>query len=101
MISRALRGPGTGEGWEFEPTIRIAYEVNKKFMPSLEYYGATGPVFDPLPRREQAHIFYPGCDIQISEQVVWNLGIGWAATSTGNRLTYKMRIGVLFGHKKD
>ena len=98
-LGRALRGPGRGEGWDFEPGARIAYALTKHFEPSLEYYGATGPLFDPLPRREQAHIFFPGGDIQISEQIVWNIGIGVAATSAGNRFVYKTRLGILFGHK--
>ena len=94
-VGRALRGLGPKD-WDFEPGVRVAYAASKFFEPSLEYYGATGPVFGPLPRSEQAHLFYPGCDLHFSENVVWNLGIGVAATPAGNQLTYKMRIGWLF-----
>ncbi|HUS06584.1 MAG TPA: hypothetical protein VMZ52_09825 [Bryobacteraceae bacterium] len=97
VLARALHGPGTDSGWEFEPAIRAAYQLTRRFEPSLEYYGATGPVFGPLPRGEQVHLFFPGADIQINENVVWNVGVGWAATPAGNQLTYKMRLGVLFG----
>ncbi len=99
-VTRALRGPGTGEGWEFEPGARVAYKLNKRFEPSLEYYGATGPVFDPLAAREQGHQFYPGGDIQITENLVWNFGLGIAATPAGNQLVAKIRIGWLFGKKR-
>jgi hypothetical protein len=100
VLARALRGPGKKEGWEFEPAVRVAYETTKKLDLSLEYYGATGPITDPLPRGEQVHQFYPGWDYQITDKIVWNFGIGVAATDAGNRLVYKSRIGILFGKKK-
>jgi hypothetical protein len=97
VVGRALRGPGTSDGWDFEPAVRVGYVLHKRFEPSLEYYGSTGRVFSPNPRDEQVHQFFPGADIQISENVVWNVGIGVAATPAGNKLVYKMRIGWLFG----
>jgi hypothetical protein len=45
-------------------------------------------------------MFFPGADIHLSENIVWNVGVGWAATDAGNQLTYKTRLGVLFGHKR-
>lgn len=98
-FARALRGPGKSDGWEWEPAVRFAYKANKKLDVSMEYYGATGPIHDPFPLREQGHVFYPGCDIELSERVVWNMGIGMAATQAGNQLVFKMRLGVLFGKK--
>lgn len=100
VVGRALRGPGVKEGWEFEPGVRVAYELNKKLDLSLEYYGSTGPVFNPLPGGEQVHQFFPGGDLQLTENIVWNFGVGVGATPTGNRLVYKSRIGILFGKKR-
>ncbi len=99
VLARALRGPGTGDGWEFEPGVRLGYKVNNKLDLSMEYYGATGPITDPFRLRDQSHVFFPGCDINLSENVVWNLGVGMAATDAGNQLTMKMRIGWMFGRK--
>ncbi|HZS06789.1 MAG TPA: hypothetical protein VFD58_18280 [Blastocatellia bacterium] len=100
VVARALRGPGTKEGWEFEPGVRFGWEATKKLDLSLEYYGATGPLGDPLPSDEQVHQFYPGWDLKLSENIVWNFGIGVGVTPAGNRLVYKSRIGILFGKKK-
>jgi hypothetical protein len=97
VLSRALRGPGKKDGWEFEPAARIAYDAKRKFVPTFEYYGATGPITGFFPVDEQAHILYPGFDLNLKENVVWNVGVGWAATPAGNHLTFKMRIGVEFG----
>ena len=66
---------------------------------SLEYYGTLGPLGDLLPGHEQIHQFYPGADIRLSDNAVWNVGVGIAATETGNQLVYRTRIGILFGGK--
>src|SRR4029453_2746650 len=100
VIGRALRGPGTKEGWDFEPGVRFGYELNRRLDLSLEYYGATGPLTNPLPGREQVHQFFPGCDLKFGDKIVWNFGIGVGATPAGNRLVYKTRLGILFGRER-
>jgi hypothetical protein len=100
VVGRALRGPGTNEGWDFEPGVRFAYEMNKKLDLSLEYYGSTGAIGDFLPSNEQVHQLFPGGDLKLSEKVVWNFGIGVGMTDAGNRLVYKTRVGILFGKGK-
>jgi hypothetical protein len=44
VFARALHGPGVRDGWGFEPAARFAYEMNKRFTPSVEYYASTGPL---------------------------------------------------------
>ncbi|MFY9555154.1 MAG: hypothetical protein WAV20_00565 [Blastocatellia bacterium] len=97
VVGRALRGPGAGEGWDFEPGVRFGYEISKRFDLSLEYYGSTGPLGEFLPSNEQVHQFFPGWDLKLSENIVWNFGIGVGVTDAGNRLVYKSRVGILFG----
>jgi hypothetical protein len=96
VIGRGLRGPGAAEGWDFEPGVRLGYTLNPRVDLSREYYGATGVVTDPLPASQQVHQFFPGADINLSENVVWNLGVGFGATDAGNTLVYKMRLGWMF-----
>jgi len=96
VFGRALRGPGTDEGWDFEPGVRVGYELTRRLDLSLEYYGSTGPVTNVLPRNEQVHQFFPGGDLKFGENIIWNFGIGIAATPAGNQLVYKSRIGILF-----
>lgn len=96
VIGRALRGRGVGDGWDFEPGVRIGYNTSQRLTLSLEYYAATGPVDDPLPAREQVHLFFPGGDLRFGTNVVLNLGVGFGATTAGNRLVSKMRLGVMW-----
>src|SRR5262249_41452879 len=100
VLGRALRGTGTSEGWDFEPGVRFAYETTRKLDLSLEYYGATGPIINPLPKNEQVHQFFPGGDYKLNDNVVFNFGIGVGVTDAGNRLVYKSRVGILFGKGK-
>jgi hypothetical protein len=97
VFERALHGPGTSHGWNFEPAIRVGYEASKRFTPSLEYYSSAGPFPGFLPLEEQIHLFFPGADLRFGERVVWSLGVGIGATSAGNRIVYKSRLEVQFG----
>lgn len=99
VVGRALRGPGVDEGWDFEPGVRLGYELNRRLNVSLEYYGAVGPLGDLLPTDEQVHQLYPGGDLKFGDNIIVNFGIGFGVTEAGNRLVYKMRIGYLFGKK--
>lgn len=95
-VGRALRGPGASDGWDFEPGARVGFAVSPRAELSLEYYGSTGVVTDPLPGDQQVHQFFPGADIKFGPNVIWNLGVGFGATNVGNTLVYKMRFGWMF-----
>ena len=100
VIGRALKGPGTKDGWDFEPSMRIGYAVNKRLDASLEYYGSVGALTGFHRTDDQVHLLFPGWDFKFSDKVIWNFGIGFAATPAGNQLVYKMRLGVLFGKER-
>lgn len=93
VVGRALRGPDAAEGWDFEPGVHLGYKITDRFEPSLEYYGSTGLVHDPLPSDSQVHQIYPGFDYRFNENVILNVGVGFGATNAGNTLVYKMRFG--------
>jgi len=96
VLGRSLKGPGASEGWDFEPGGRFAVTVNPRVDLSVEYYGSLGPVNDFLPRAEQVHLFFGGGDVQLSESLVMNVGVGLATTSVGEQTVLKMRVGWLF-----
>ena len=49
VFERALRGPGTAHGWNFEPAMLVRWK-REKFSPSLEYYGEVDSI-NRRPRR--------------------------------------------------
>jgi len=99
VMAHALRGPGTSEGWEFEPSGRVGWRLSSVITPSLEYYGSLGPVDNVLPIYRQAHLLFPGADWRPREGVTWSFGIGVGLTD--ERLVFKSRIEFEFGRKRD
>src|ERR1700733_6129455 len=53
VFERALHGPGMRNGWDFEPSGRLAWQAWRNLTPSIEYYGYMGPVGNFLPRDQQ------------------------------------------------
>jgi hypothetical protein len=96
-VTRALRGPGTDEGWGFEPSARIGFSAIRRLDVSLEYYGGLGPFGNFPAVREQVQQIYPGGDWEIAENLSLNFGVGVALTPAGNDLVAKIRLGYLFG----
>ena len=93
---KALKGPGSNGGWDFEPGVRVGLPQMGKWQWSVEYYGATGELTDPLPAKQQVHQFFPGFDYDFNEDVVLNVGVGIGATNAGNPFVVKMRLGWIF-----
>jgi hypothetical protein len=60
VLGRSLKGPGSGEGWDFEPGARFGVAVSKVVDLSLEYYGALGAVGDFLPAANRSISSLPG-----------------------------------------
>ncbi len=99
VFERAVHGPGIRDGWNFEPAFRIAYAAHKHITPSIEYYSSAGALPSFLPLKQQVHLFFPGADFKLSDNLVWSLGLGLAATPAGSRLIYKSRIEIEFGRR--
>lgn len=97
VVGRSLRGPDAAEGWDFEPGVRVGHRTAPKLELSIEYYGSTGLVHDPLPSAQQVHQFFPGFDYRFTPDVILNMGVGFGATNAGNTRVYKMRFGWMFG----
>jgi hypothetical protein len=93
VFGHAFGRSAVGEGFDFEPGVRLGYSVTPKVDLSMEYYASTGEITDPLPSDQQVHQFFPGADIQVTPNIVWNVGVGFGATDAGNTLVYKMRLG--------
>ncbi len=97
VVTRALRGPDTRQGFDFEPGAKLAYFVAKKRAGlGFEYYGSTGPITGFRPIGKQAHILFPSADIYFTEKTMLNLGVGFGLTGAGERLIWKSRLGYRF-----
>jgi len=95
VVGRSLKGPGTTDGWDFEPGARVGLRLSRVVDLSAEYYGALGPVKNLDPADQQVHQFFGGADLWFRENVVLNFGVGFGATEAGNRTVLKTRLGWL------
>jgi hypothetical protein len=101
VFERALHGPGTSDGWAFEPAGRVGWQAYKKFTPSVEYYSSWGPVANFPAFNQQVHQIVPGGDLKIGERLTWSFGAGCGLSDTGSRLVIKSRFEWAFGRKVD
>ncbi len=90
VFERALHGPGTHDGWAFEPSARIGWQAWRSLTPSIEYYGSPS---------QQFHMLFPGADWKIGEHLTWSFGVGLGTTGTGSQVILKSRVEFEFGRK--
>jgi hypothetical protein len=83
-MERALHGPGTREGWTFEPAALMRLK-RETFSPSLEYYGEVA-------RQQQVHQLFVGGDWQATERFLINMGLGFDLGSRGPGALLKSRF---------
>jgi len=99
VIERALReGETSGGGeWEFEPSARVGVTLSRAVELNLEYFGKTGVLGSALPAGQQVHQIYPGVNLKLGDDFELTLGVGFGATSAGNRLVFKSRCEIPLG----
>ncbi len=92
-FSKALRGPDSHRGFEFEPGVKMSWRLTGVLEPGLEYYGGTGFLTNPDPSPEQRHMIFPTLDLNISEDWEFNFGIGRGLTGASEHWIVKVIIG--------
>ena len=95
LFERALHGPGTERGWNFEPAGLVRWK-RAKFSPSVEYYGEIESI-NVRPRAQpEVHQLFLGGDWVPNEQAVpvssVNFGVGFDLTSRGPGVVLKSRL---------
>lgn len=91
VFERALHGPGTRKGWNFEPAALLRWK-RKKFSPSLEYYGEIESI-NVVPRAQpEVHQLFVGGDWEASPDFKMNLGLGFDVADRGPGIVLKTRL---------
>ncbi len=92
----SFKGENQNKGFDFEPNLKIAFHANKFVDIGAEYYGTTGPVFNPDPMQEQSHAIFAALDLNINPEWEFNFGPGWGLTRSTDGLVVKMIVGRRF-----
>lgn len=91
VVERAIRGPGTARGWNFEPALLLRWK-RRTFSPSLEYYGDIDSV-NVVPRAQpEVHQLFGGGDWNVRPGFKVNLGVGFDLGSRGPGVVLKSRF---------
>ena len=73
VFERALHGPGTAHGWNFEPAMLLRWK-RKRFSPSVEYYGEIESINAPAARSAGGASVVRGRRLETAAQLQHQLG---------------------------
>jgi hypothetical protein len=91
VFERALHGPGTEHGWNFEPALLLRLK-RPVFSPSIEYYGEVESI-NVRPRGQpQVHQLFLGGDWHLTKIFSVNLGTGFDVGPRGPGVVLKSRL---------
>jgi len=100
VFERAMHGPGTAHGWNFEPAALWRWK-RRTFSPSLEYYGAIESI-NVRPRAQpQVHQLFAGGDWVAAPVMSVNLGVGFDLGGRGPGVVVKSRFEFHWGAARD
>jgi hypothetical protein len=92
-FERTWVGPGTVNGLEFSPNVKVSYAFDPKVSGGVEYYGAYGPISGFDPARDQEHQFFGAVDLNVSPVWEINFGLGVGTTPSTDHLIAKLILG--------
>ena len=100
-IEWSMKGPDAGRGasgMNFNPNIKLAWQVNPKVAVGTEYYGTTGSLTHIAPSGEQSHMIYPSIDLFLSPDWEFNAGYGLKLCGVGDQHIFKLILGRRLKH---
>jgi hypothetical protein len=98
VFERALHGPGTRHGWNFEPAALVRWK-RKTFSPSVEYYGEIESI-NVRPRAQpEVHQLFFGGDWKFTPDFLVNIGVGTDVGNRGPGVVLKTRLEWDWGSK--
>jgi hypothetical protein len=95
-FEKSLRGPDAHAGFDFEPSIKVSYNLTRRIAAGVEYYAGMGTVTDLYALHDQHHAIFPTIDLDISPDWEFNFGVGRGLTGTSEQWVVKCIIGRRF-----
>jgi hypothetical protein len=94
-VDQSFKGPDQNKGLIWSPNLKASYDVTKVVALGFEYYGSTGPFFNPDPYKEQDHQLFVAGDLNFDPNWEVNFGYG-IGSQTADRSIVKLIIGRRF-----
>lgn len=100
-VEWSMKGPQAGRGvhgMNFNPNLKLAWQVRPKVALGAEYYGTTGSLVHLAPSAEQSHMLYPSIDLFLSPNWEFNAGYGIKLSGVGDQNIIKLILGRRLNH---
>lgn len=94
-LDQSFKGPDQNRGLIWSPNLKASYDVTKVVALGFEYYGSTGPFFNPDPYKEQDHQIFVAGDLNFDPNWEVNFGYG-IGSQTADKSIIKLIIGRRF-----
>jgi hypothetical protein len=91
VFERAIHGPGTQHGWNFEPAVLLRWK-RRELSPSLEYYGAIESITARPHAQPEVHQLFVGGDWEVRDGFSVNVGVGFDVGDRGPGVILKSRF---------
>ena len=91
VFERALHGPGTAHGWNFEPAALLRRK-REHLSPSVEYYGEIESLTARPHAQPEVHQIFLGGDWEAAESFSINFGVGFDLGGRGPGVIAKSRF---------
>jgi hypothetical protein len=99
VFERALHGPGTSHGWNFEPAVLLRWK-RKQLSPSIEYYGGIESITARPRAQPEVHQLFVGGDWEARPKFIINFGLGFDLGGKGPGIVFKSRFEWHWEHPK-
>jgi hypothetical protein len=96
IVDFGLSGPSRNRYPDFEPCLHLGYQIGPTWDAGLEYYTGLGLIDHMVRPTLQRHYIYVASDIELSNHVALNVGVGHGLTRASSELVTKAIVEVVF-----
>jgi hypothetical protein len=95
-LGLSFQGENANRGLEFNPSLKVTYDMTRYIAGGIEYYTSLGPLggFDSY--SQQQHMILPVVDLDLGPEWEFNFGVGFGLTESTDRLIVKLILGRRF-----
>jgi hypothetical protein len=93
VLGKSFRGATAADGYSFEPSGALTFDVTEKVNVGAEYYGGLGTLRRLAPFGDQDHLVFGVLNLKLHPDYEFNLGIGRGLGSTAEKSVVKLILG--------
>ncbi len=93
VLGKSFRGATAADGFAFEPSGAVTFEVTGKVNVGAEYYGGLGTLRRLAPSGERDHLLFGVLNLMLHPNYEFNLGIGRGLGNTAEKSIVKLILG--------